>query len=121
MWIIALVKCSIFLEWNSIFVPVGKRTYFTWTCYALCTAVTALSIVLFIVDMVNCTPFPHNWDPLVPGFCRLGIAQMAIASAATNAALDLIPLILAQRVIWGLHMAWNKKLGVSLIFLVGLT
>lgn len=121
LWIIALVKCSILLEWMTIFVPNGNHTYFNWTCYGTCAAICSLSITIFIMDLVNCTPFASNWDMLIPGgFCRFKIAQFGLASATTNFTLDLIPLILAQKVIWGLQISWNKKAGVSLIFLIGL-
>ncbi|KAI0383252.1 hypothetical protein F5Y04DRAFT_278958 [Hypomontagnella monticulosa] len=74
------------------------------------------------MDMVNCTPFARNWDPLIPGsFCRFGIPQFGLASATTNLVLDLIPLVLAQRIIWNLHISQKKKIGVSAIFLVGVT
>ncbi|KAK6066345.1 integral membrane protein [Seiridium cupressi] len=122
LWIIALVKCSILVEWVNIFVPKGKRTYFTWMCYATCVAISLLSIIIFIMNLVNCTPFQANYDPLTPNyFCRFKVPEFGLASSTTNFVLDLIPLILAQRVIWGLRMSLSKKLGVSVVFLVGLT
>ncbi|KAF2799401.1 hypothetical protein K505DRAFT_404648 [Melanomma pulvis-pyrius CBS 109.77] len=118
---IALIKCAILLEWVNIFVPRGQNTYFTWVSYSTCGAITALSSILFVMDLANCTPFELNWNPLlVGGFCRFSVPQFALASAIANSVLDLIPLILAQKVIWGLHMSWTKKLGVSFIFLVGI-
>ncbi|KAI0909668.1 hypothetical protein F4823DRAFT_593219 [Ustulina deusta] len=121
LWIIASIKCAILLEWVDIFVPQGERGYFTWTCYATCFAFTALSFIIFILDLVNCTPFEGNWNPLVPGVvCRFAIPQFGLASSTTNFTLDLIPLCLSQKVIWSLHLSWRKKIGVSLIFLFGL-
>ncbi|KAJ2993410.1 hypothetical protein NUW58_g1851 [Xylaria curta] len=121
VWVIGLVKCAILLEWVEIFVPQGKRTYFSWTAYATCFAFAALSILIFVLDLVNCTPFEGNWNLLVPGrTCKFEVPAFALASATTNFALDLIPLILAQRVIWSLQLSWQSKSGVSLIFLVGL-
>ncbi|KAI1167693.1 hypothetical protein F5B18DRAFT_600991 [Nemania serpens] len=121
LWIVALVKCAILLEWIDIFVPHGERTYFTWTCWATCCAFASFSGIIFILDLVNCTPFRGNWDPLVPDVhCKFGIAQFGLASSTTNAVLDLIPLFLAQKIIWGLRLPRHKKIGVSLIFLVGI-
>ncbi|KAI0595290.1 hypothetical protein F4775DRAFT_569723 [Biscogniauxia sp. FL1348] len=122
LWIIAFIKCAILLEWTSIFVPDGKRGFFTWACYTTCAAVSALSIIIFIMDLVNCTPFESNWNSLIPGaYCRFSVPQFGVASATTNFTLDLIPLILVQKVIWGLRISWQKKLGVSFIFLIGIT
>src|SRR3954462_1679086 len=117
----ALVKCAILLEWLNIFVPHGQSTYFTYVSYATCGAITALSSVLFIMSMANCTPFEANWNSLLPGaFCRFSVPKSTLASAIANSVLDVVPLVLAQKVIWGLHLSWTKKLGVSLMFLVGI-
>lgn len=73
------------------------------------------------MDLVNCTPFEANWNALIPGAtCRFQIPGFAVASATTNLALELIPLALAQKAIWGLHMSWRKKLGVSGVFFIGI-
>ncbi|TVY90019.1 hypothetical protein LAWI1_G003313 [Lachnellula willkommii] len=100
LWVIALVKCAILLEWINIFVPKGKRSHFTWICYATCGAIVSLSIIIFIMDLVNCTPFARNWNALIPGgFCRFKVPEFGLASTTANLTLDLIPLVLAQRVI----------------------
>ncbi|KAG4032253.1 hypothetical protein MFRU_007g01640 [Monilinia fructicola] len=122
LWIIALVKCAILLEWTTIFVPNRKRSIFAWACFATCGAICCFSIIIFIMDLVNCTPFRHNWDPLTPGgFCRFSVPRASVASAVTNLVLDLVPILLAQNAIWKLHMSWEKKIGISFIFLIGIT
>jgi hypothetical protein len=119
--VIALVKCAILLEWVGIFNPRGQSALFTWISYATCGAIVSLSTILFIMDLANCTPFEFNWNPLlVGGHCRFDVPKFALASAIANSILDLIPLALAQKVIWGLRLSFNKKLGVSFMFLVGI-
>ncbi|KAI0832167.1 hypothetical protein F5Y06DRAFT_281197 [Hypoxylon sp. FL0890] len=121
VWYIALIKCAILLEWVDIFVPRGERNYFTWAAWAMCFFFVSLSIIIFSLDMVNCTPFEGNWNLLAPGrYCRFEVPQFVLAIAIANFVLDLLPLILVQRVIWNLHLAWHKKLGVSFMFLTGL-
>jgi hypothetical protein len=72
------------------------------------------------MSMVNCTPFEANWDPLIPGgYCRFDVTDFGLASSTTNLVLDMIPLILVQKVIWGLKLSWQKKMGVSVVFLIG--
>lgn len=121
LWIIALVKCAIMLEWTRIFAPEGTNTYLSWSWYATGAAISLLSIILFIMDLVNCTPFSGNWDVLVTGRqCRFSVPAFGLASSIVNLTLEIIPLVLVQKVIWGLHMSWKKKLGVSLIFFIGI-
>ncbi|KAI0403748.1 hypothetical protein F4802DRAFT_570006 [Xylaria palmicola] len=121
VWNIALIKCAILLEWIEIFVPRGERNSFTWATWATCFSFASLSLIIFILDLANCTPFEGNWNLLVPGRkCRFEVPQFLLAISTTNFILDLIPLILVQKVIWSLHLTWQKKLGVSFMFLTGL-
>ncbi|KAI1776998.1 hypothetical protein F4818DRAFT_408795 [Hypoxylon cercidicola] len=121
VWYIALIKCAILLEWVEIFVPRGERNFFTWAAWAMCVFFVSFSIIIFSLDMANCTPFEANWNLLAPGrYCRFQVPQFVLAIGITNFVLDLLPLILVQRVIWGLHLQWHKKLGVSFMFLTGL-
>ncbi|TGJ82350.1 hypothetical protein E0Z10_g6407 [Xylaria hypoxylon] len=121
VWNIAFIKCAILLEWVEIFVPQGERNSFTWAAWASCFSFVALSLIIFILDLANCTPFEGNWNLLVPGrYCRFQVPQFVLAISVTNFVLDLVPLALVQRVIWNLHLTWHKKLGVSFMFLTGL-
>ncbi|PVH91991.1 hypothetical protein DM02DRAFT_663392 [Periconia macrospinosa] len=119
--IIALVKCAILLEWVNLFVPRGQSNYFSWISYATCVAISLYSIILFSMNFANCTPFESNWNQLSPNrFCRFKVPHFALASAIVNSILDVVPLLLAQKVIWGLKLPNKKKLGVSIMFLVGI-
>ncbi|KAI1112789.1 hypothetical protein F5Y14DRAFT_452634 [Nemania sp. NC0429] len=121
LWAIALTKCAILLEWVAIFVPKGERNCLTLASWATCLALLILAAILFILDLLNCTPFEANWNPSIPGStCRFEISQFGIASSTTNFVFDLVPLFIAQKVIWGLRLPTHKKWGVSFIFLIGL-
>ncbi|RYP65140.1 hypothetical protein DL769_006419 [Monosporascus sp. CRB-8-3] len=73
-----------------------------------------------ILVNVNCTPHAPNWNPFIPGVCRIDIKRLSFSSAIINLILDFIPLLLPQHVIWRLRMSNSKKVGVSIVFLVGL-
>lgn len=119
--LIALIKVAILLEWTEIFVTDKKRSYFAWACWITSGVISTLSIILFIMSLANCSPFERNWNPLLPNsFCRFAVPEFGLASAITNLILDVIPLLLAQKVIWSLRLSWQKKLGVSVIFLIGI-
>jgi hypothetical protein len=121
-WNIAFVKCAILLEWKNIFAPTtGKQSYLTWLWYASAATIAAFSLILFIMDLANCTPFEANWNVLIPdAYCRFKVPGFAVASSITNLILELIPLALAQRAIWNLNLSRRKKLGVSGVFLIGI-
>ncbi|RYC59084.1 hypothetical protein CHU98_g7126 [Xylaria longipes] len=65
-----------------------------------------------------CIPYQRNWDFTVPGKC-IKKSELEITSAAIHFASDIVILILPQKVIWSLHMSLKKKLGVSVIFSLG--
>ncbi|RYP33859.1 hypothetical protein DL767_004589 [Monosporascus sp. MG133] len=118
--IMMLVKVAILFEWIAIFVPTGTRNFFFWASYAVIGINLIYHTLAVILVNINCTPHALNWNPFVPGVCRIDIKRLSFSSAIINLILDLIPLILPQHVIWRLRMSNSKKVGVSIIFLVGL-
>lgn len=74
---------------------------------------------MFITWMLCCRPIEKYWTPWVPGTC---IDQTApdLAGGPFNFITDFIIFLLPQRVIWKLHMSVEKRVGVSVIFAVGL-
>ncbi|KAI3334677.1 hypothetical protein F4824DRAFT_501658 [Ustulina deusta] len=119
--ILSIVKVAILAEWAHIFVPRGTRNSFWWACHVAIAVVATWGILALILLNVNCTPFEANWNILLPGgFCRFSFPALTLSSAIINFVLDLVPLILPQRIIWSLNMSRSKKIGVSLVFAVGL-
>ncbi|KAK7749268.1 hypothetical protein SLS62_008237 [Diatrype stigma] len=120
MPLVALVKAAILMEWISIFLPLGTRGWFFWVSQVVIGIIAVWAILALILTNVSCTPYQLNWDPLLEGNCLFDFKNLTLASAVINLGLDLVPLILPQRIIWGLSLSFTKKLGVSIIFLVGL-
>lgn len=116
---IMVIKLAILLEWLRIFVPRGMRGYFYWTSIAL----VCLDILFYSAGIiaVNLTCIPHRkiWDRLIPGHC-FDSRSVDITSAVVNFFIDLLILVLPQRLIWGLKLSFEKRIGVSAVFLVGL-
>lgn len=116
---IMLIKAAILLEWVRIFVPAGTRNSFYYTCHILLWINVLFYVAIIIAVNLACTPYEQNWNFLLDGHCiRTDRANMA--SAIINFVFDLIIPILPQRGIWKLHMSRQKKLGVSLVFAIGL-
>ncbi|KAH9907513.1 hypothetical protein F4778DRAFT_544867 [Xylariomycetidae sp. FL2044] len=115
---ILLIKSSILIEWLHLFVPLRTRNTFYWCCVALLAVNGVFYITLFTISNLACTPYRRNWDKTVPGHC-MDIKTVNLASAIVNLVLDLAILILPQRVIWGLQTTRKNKIGVSMVFAVG--
>ncbi|RYO83188.1 hypothetical protein DL762_006233 [Monosporascus cannonballus] len=115
---IMLYKAAILLEWTRIFVPRDTRGAFYWICHALLWINVAFYVTMLISGSLSCTPFERLWDPTVPGTCRNRKAY-DVATASFSLVSDIFILLLPQRVIWKLRLRREKKIGIAVIFAVG--
>lgn len=123
--ILLLTKAAILLQWLHLFVPSGTRNTFFWICYAVLCINTLFYASMFFVHILQCRPIRAAWDPMVLGKC-LGFengsvltGEMGIVAGSINVASDTLILILPHKVIRGLQLNRKKKLGVSVVFAVG--
>ncbi|KAI0402747.1 hypothetical protein F4802DRAFT_599709 [Xylaria palmicola] len=114
-----LMKALILQEWRRIFVPMGMRNAFWWTCnFVIVINVIFYAAAIFLEDLA-CFPERRIWDKTVPGSQCLDFKIIVLVGASINVILDLITLILPQKVIWSLQLSTKKKIGVSLVFTIG--
>ncbi|KAI0539681.1 hypothetical protein GGR58DRAFT_463759 [Xylaria digitata] len=113
------LKSAILMEWVRLFVPGKTRNAFFWTCYAVATLNALYYTANIIVENVSCTPKAFWWDKSLTGHCLNGTV-LALTSATVNLAFDIVILILPQKVIWTLNMSTSRRLGVSVVFVIGL-
>ncbi|KAI1260501.1 hypothetical protein F5Y18DRAFT_405609 [Xylariaceae sp. FL1019] len=116
---ILVSKAAILLEWIHIFVPTGTRNAFYWACQCLLWVNVLFYTSTIITANLVCIPFEAIWDKTITGKCIDG-KVIEVVSASLNLVSDLIILILPQKVIWTLHMRPQKKVGVSILFAIGL-
>ncbi|KAI1088162.1 hypothetical protein F5B19DRAFT_472463 [Rostrohypoxylon terebratum] len=112
-------KSAILLEWVRIFSPHRTHTYFYWSCYFMIVLNVLLYISSIISSAITCIPHDAIWYPWVKGTC-IDRKALGLFTAFFNVFMDLIILLLPQKVIWSLQMNASRKLGVSLIFSVGM-
>ncbi|KEY68281.1 hypothetical protein S7711_07033 [Stachybotrys chartarum IBT 7711] len=116
---IGLIKTAVILEWLRIFAPTRERNFFWWASHIiLWINIIFYSFVLIAVNL-SCLPHRRIWDRTVPGRC-IDIVNLELTTAVVNLTLDLITLLIPQKVIWKLQMSRQKKIGVSVVFAVGL-
>ncbi|KAI3319525.1 hypothetical protein HD806DRAFT_548088 [Xylariaceae sp. AK1471] len=114
-----LLKASILLEWTRLFVPLGTRNVFWWLCNGLVVIQLSFLVASVFALCFTCIPYQRIWDFTIAGKC-IDKSALEITSATIHLASDLVILALPQKVIWSLHMSWRKKLGVSVIFSLGI-
>ncbi|KAI0025051.1 hypothetical protein F4780DRAFT_768371 [Xylariomycetidae sp. FL0641] len=118
--VIACVKAAILLEWARIFVPAPTRNTFFYSCWALLIFNSLYYLAATITQNVACTPYKYTWDKTIPGGHCVNVPAVNVVSACINLVSDFAIIILPQQVIWRLQMSVRKKIGVSLIFAVGI-
>ncbi|KAI1760613.1 hypothetical protein GGR53DRAFT_522968 [Hypoxylon sp. FL1150] len=113
------IKPLILLEWVQIFMSIGPRSLFTWTCYIVGTINVLMYIIAIMIDATSCHPRAYWWDQTIEGGYCINTIKLPIVTGTINALIDLFILLLPQRIIWKLHMSREKRIGVSVVFAVG--
>ncbi|KAI1116620.1 hypothetical protein F5Y14DRAFT_448780 [Nemania sp. NC0429] len=111
------VKNAILLDWIRLFVPVNKNMFY-WLCVTLIVTNSGLYISTMFTTHFGCTPREKSWEPWRPGYC-INTHTADTFAVSFNLFIDLVMLILPQRVIWKLHARTGWKIGISLIFSLG--
>ncbi|KAI0971895.1 hypothetical protein F4678DRAFT_432439 [Xylaria arbuscula] len=115
-----IMKTLILREWRRIFVPKGTKNTFWWTCNIVIVVNILFYATVIFLENLSCFPLRRIWDKTVPGSQCLNFKITVLVGASINVILDLITLVLPQRVIWNLKLSTKKKIGVSLVFAIGL-
>ncbi|KAI2609365.1 uncharacterized protein GGS25DRAFT_484411 [Hypoxylon fragiforme] len=117
--LLILIKSAILLEWISIFVPAGTHNFFFWISWSIMAIHALFYISMIILELTACSPFEKTWNPLVSGKC-LDTMSIAVIMSTVNLIFDVLIFLLPQKVIWGLQMRSKKKIGLSILFAVGI-
>ncbi|GAW21085.1 hypothetical protein ANO14919_105980 [Xylariales sp. No.14919] len=117
---LGLSKVALILEWTRIFVPYGTRNLFYWVYKALLAFVCLSYSAFLVAENLSCIPHERIWDRIIlSGYC-IDDRAFHIPGASIAPPVILIILILSQNAIWNLRMSLNNKIGISLLFLVGI-
>ncbi|CAH0050574.1 unnamed protein product, partial [Clonostachys solani] len=118
--VLPLLKTAILLDWCRLFVPASPtRSGFWWTCMVLIVIQCIWGFVCVLLLNLQCVPHRAIWEFYLPSKC-FELSKIMLTSATIQLLIDLSMVLLPQKTIWGLHINWQKKLGVSVIFGVGL-
>lgn len=91
-----------------------------WTCHIILWTNVFFYTAVLIAGNISCKPYEKLWDKTLPGTCNLNNNAFDVASAAFNVISDILILILPQNVIWRLHLELRKRIGIAVIFAIGL-
>ncbi|PYH89325.1 hypothetical protein BO71DRAFT_444651 [Aspergillus ellipticus CBS 707.79] len=110
-----VIKLSIVLFYQRIF-PVRSMVI---TCRSVMCFLFAWYIAFQTTAIFQCTPIHHDWmKKTTKGKC-IDFVPFVITLAATNLCTDVLLLILPTREIWKLQIPTGRKIGLSMIFTLG--
>lgn len=112
---VCLFKISILLLYRRVFITRWLRIA-VWINIGF---ITAFTITLVGKDAFACTPIKKQWMPEIPGHC-INLKVTYYWASAIFLLTDLIILILPQPLVWRLQISRKQKLGLSLIFCLGM-
>ena len=109
-------KLAILMSYHRIFY-VSRR--FVYVCRATMFITAAYLICNMITQAFGCQPIQKFWDRSTPGRC-VDFNVLDRFYGAMNVLSDFAIAILPLRTIWRLKMTRKEKIGISLVFLVGI-
>lgn len=111
---IAIIKTSMLLFYYRLF-PNQK---FVYAIYAVQTLVIASWIMIIFGVMFQCTPIAYFWDKSIAGHC-INVSPFYISITAVNLAADIMIVTMPLPIIWNLNTSAGRKIGLTLVFLLG--
>ena len=117
---IMFLKVAILLDWLHVFVPTRHSGFF-WLLHILIWSNILFFVIGTLTEIFRCLPREKIWNPLFDGgYCGVDIEASNMASGIINLISDLCILITPQWVIWNLNLSRPKKIGMSMLFTIGI-
>lgn len=115
-----LLKTAILVDWNRVFFQHERKTsVFWWGSVALISIQCVWGIACIILLNMQCRPHEAIWKFYLESTCY-DLPPVMLASASVQVLTDFGMVMLPQKVIWSLQMSRRRKVGISLVFGVGL-
>lgn len=118
IWVasITCIKLSILFVYLELFYVMLWTKRCAWSMVVFC-------VVMFLFNiaglLIMCTPLARNYNPDVPGSCRVTRPSGVILSTVVNLVVDIILVVIPLSVVWRLKISYLKKIGVSFMFGLG--
>ena len=102
-----------------LYIEIFSMPLFRSFAYGIAWVVGLFYIGCMTTTLALCRPISHSWNKEISGSCgSIGMAEMI--PAAFNMVLDVVIVLLPLPIVWKLQMPKQKKVGVTVIFALGL-
>lgn len=93
-----------------------------WLVRAIIVSLNVILAASATLYFVRCTPLKKSWDPLVQGgecFDPATVVGYQVFAAGFSASMDLVLALIPWKMIWGLQMRKQEKIGISIAMSCG--
>ncbi|KAI0966495.1 hypothetical protein F4678DRAFT_484124 [Xylaria arbuscula] len=111
---IVFLKIAILIDWIHTFVPTGTRNALFWILHTLIWSNAVFYLIGTFIEAFQCPP-----EDVGTPRCNINVPSYNIASGVINVISDLTILFAPHWVIWKLNLSRVRKIGVSVLFLIG--
>ncbi|KAI1290701.1 hypothetical protein F5Y03DRAFT_403856 [Xylaria venustula] len=111
---IVFLKIAILIDWIHTFVPTGTRNALFWILHTLIWSNAVFYLIGTFIEAFQCPP-----EDVGTSRCNIDVPSYNIASGVINVVSDLTILFAPHWVIWKLNLSRVRKIGVSVLFLIG--
>ncbi|KAI1360438.1 hypothetical protein F5Y08DRAFT_317338 [Xylaria arbuscula] len=111
---IVFLKIAVLIDWMHTFVPTGTRNALFWILHTLIWTNAIFYLIGTFIEAFQCPP-----EDVGTSRCNIDVPKYNVASGVINVISDLTILIAPHWVIWKLNLSRVRKIGVSVLFVVG--
>ncbi|KAM7183449.1 hypothetical protein V8F20_012617 [Naviculisporaceae sp. PSN 640] len=120
LWCLSVTAVRLSMVHLYLYLFSTKKT-FQIACYIMLAICYAWAVAEVLVVFLFCRPIEANWDPAAAATGSCGNLEAAYISVhAANFAVDLSIALLPTFVLWELKMRTAKKVGIMLMFALGI-
>ncbi|KAF2679549.1 hypothetical protein K458DRAFT_393679 [Lentithecium fluviatile CBS 122367] len=116
IWSLFFIKVSIL----DIYIDIFQIPWFIKTCYVYLAFQVAWVIAVSAQILTLCHPIEFQWDKTIPGGSCRDFLTTYYSVHIIIFITDFILAVLPVPVLWGLNMNIRKKLGVTIMFMLGI-
>ena len=118
---IAFAKLAVLILLYRIF---SINRVFRWTCIILGPIIFCWAFITVLISIIRCRPFIAAWDSAYQfahphGYKCVNRILLTTVFGWYNIISDFILLLLPMPMLWTMHLSWQKKLGLALVFATG--
>ncbi|KAH8802593.1 putative PTH11-typeG-protein-coupled receptor [Xylogone sp. PMI_703] len=107
------------LSFLFLYLDIFPQKKFRIICWALIVQISAGLVAMSLTTIFQCTPVRFSWDKTIPGEC-INIKAFWYGQSGWNTLMDVVVLVLPIPVIVKLQMNRQAKLGLLLVFILGM-